>query len=673
MFGCIIFSPVWAQSISSPQLRCISVDSLGNVTLSWVIPGNLNGTFVSYEIFSSPNKNGPYTQCANITLSGQNSYTIVGAGANAGPIYYYIVTNSGGVSSAIDTLETVHLSVSNSGSGIAILNWNALHTPLPSTSTGWYKIYRQNNPVYAWKLIDSTQGLSYLDTIYYPFCHDTELIYKVEIADSSGCFSASNRDSGKFYNQTQPVWPVMDTVSVTSTGAVNISWSKSPTRDVKGYIIYKWINNSRQIIDTVYGQNSLQYFYNTMGGDSASEDFWVAAYDSCMNVGPYYKEQSTIYLTQSPDSCQHSNTLSWTPFINIVPQVGHYKVYRNFNGGPFLIIGQTGPGTVTFTDYNLTSIGTYIYYVQVTDSNTPNVTASSNQINYKVRLLPVPQFSYLQTVTVVNNAYIQVNAYVDVAADAQHYILQRANSINGPFKFAGITASISPFISFNDDSVNPNKQSYFYQVISQNQCGFNIDTTQKSQSIFLTATGNDSGTNNLVWNDYSQWQNGVSYYAIYRNEDGGPFSQITTVPFIGAGQNRYVDNITSILQGQGQFSYYIQAVENASSYPFIDTATSNTSDAYQNPRMYIPNAFSPLGKNNIFIPVGVFVNLQNYDFSIYDRWGQLLFETNDFNQGWDGRTGGGKVAPLGVYVYHIEYTSSKGEYFERNGTVTLIR
>ncbi len=673
LWGLFLWFGAGAQTINSPQLRCLSVDSAGNVTLSWELPGNLNASFVSYEIFTSTSRSGPYTQCATIASSAQNSYTVLGAGANAAPIFYYIVTNSGGLSTALDTLETIHLSIFNPGTGIAFLSWNAMHTPLPPTSTGLYKIYREC-PRYVWKLIDSTRALSLNDTIYYPYCKDTELTYKVVIEDSSGCFSVSNRDSGKFRNETSPAPPVLDTVSVTSTGAVNIAWTKSSTRDVEGYIIYKWINNIRKKVAIVYGQNSLNYFYNTHGGDSASEDFWVAAFDSCGNTGPYCSEQSTIYLTQSPDSCEHLNTLSWTPFINLIPQVGHYKVYRNFNGGAYAIIGETPPGITTFTDNGLVSIGTYQYYVQVTDSNTPKVTASSNTISYTVRLLPVPKFSYLQTATVTgNSSAIMVNAYVDVAAQAQHYILQRALTPAGPFKFAGEQSSASPFISFIDDTANPNRQSYTYQVISQNQCGFNIDTTQLGQTMYLTALGNDSGINHLAWNDYAQWQNGVSYYAIYRNEDGGPFAQIATVPFNGAGENNYADNITAILQGQGVFSYYIQAVENPSTYPFIDSSTSNIADAYQDPRLYIPNAFCPFGKNNIFITVGVFVNLQNYDMSIYDRWGQLVFETNDYTQGWDGHLGGGKVAPLGVYVYHIQYTSSKGEYFERKGSLTLIR
>lgn len=669
----VISFPIHAQTINSPQLRCMAVDSVGDVTLTWVLPSNLNANFVSYQIFTSNNKSGPYTQCANITVSAQNSYTVNGANANTISVFYYIITNSGGLSTPLDTLETIFLSVANPGNGMADLSWNAMHVPLQSASTRLYKIYREY-PTYVWTLIDTTRSLFYNDTIFYPFCTPTPLNYRVEIADSSGCTSVSNRHGGTFEDKLVPTQPVLDTVSVTSAGGVNIAWTKSPTRDVEGYIIYGWINNVRVPIDTVWGQNNLNFFLNTHKADSSSEDFWVAAFDSCRHTGAYCNEQSTIYLTQSPDSCEHINTLSWTPFINLLPQVGHYKVYRNFNGGAFTIIGQTHAGISTFTDHNLGIIGTYSYYVQVTDSNSPSVTASSNKISYAVRLLPLPLFSYLQTATVINTStMIQVNAFVDTEAHAQHYVLQRAKSAAGPFKFAGETSSVSPFISFIDDTANPNNQSYYYQVISQNQCGFNIDTTQISQTIYLSTSGNDSGTNLLIWNDYSQWFNGVSYYEIFRNEDGGPFAQITTVPFTGAGANRYVDNITSIIQGQGQFSYYIEAVETPSPYPFVDTGTSNTADAYQDPRLYIPNAFSPFGKNNIFIPVGVFVNLQNYDMSIFDRQGEQLFETNDFNQGWNGQVRGGKVAPLGVYVYHLQYTSSRGEYFERNGTVTLIR
>jgi gliding motility-associated-like protein len=72
--------------------------------------------------------------------------------------------------------------------------------------------------------------------------------------------------------------------------------------------------------------------------------------------------------------------------------------------------------------------------------------------------------------------------------------------------------------------------------------------------------------------------------------------------------------------------------------------------------IYVPNAFTPDFDNNndIFIPKGVGIDVNNFEMIIFDRWGQIIFETTDFYQGWDGSVkGSSTIAPQGVYVWKI--------------------
>ena len=93
--------------------------------------------------------------------------------------------------------------------------------------------------------------------------------------------------------------------------------------------------------------------------------------------------------------------------------------------------------------------------------------------------------------------------------------------------------------------------------------------------------------------------------------------------------------------------------------------------------MYIPNAFTPNGDglNDVFgvIPRLDYVN--QYRISIFNRWGQLLFESSDLNQGWDG-TYQGEACPAGAYVYRIVYNDfgmGTQETKVMEGTVMLVR
>jgi gliding motility-associated-like protein len=73
-------------------------------------------------------------------------------------------------------------------------------------------------------------------------------------------------------------------------------------------------------------------------------------------------------------------------------------------------------------------------------------------------------------------------------------------------------------------------------------------------------------------------------------------------------------------------------------------------------RFFIPNTFTPNGNglNDIFMPS--IMGVENYRFMIFDRWGNLIFNTDDTFQGWDGRYKGNKCEE-DVYVWKIEYTN----------------
>lgn len=86
----------------------------------------------------------------------------------------------------------------------------------------------------------------------------------------------------------------------------------------------------------------------------------------------------------------------------------------------------------------------------------------------------------------------------------------------------------------------------------------------------------------------------------------------------------------------------------------------------------MPNAFTPDGNGNkVFKPAKRGIAALNY-FKIFNRWGQVVFETTDIEKGWDG-TFNGKAQPLGVYVYLISAVTDLGKPFTKEGNVTLVR
>jgi gliding motility-associated-like protein len=92
-------------------------------------------------------------------------------------------------------------------------------------------------------------------------------------------------------------------------------------------------------------------------------------------------------------------------------------------------------------------------------------------------------------------------------------------------------------------------------------------------------------------------------------------------------------------------------------------------------RVFIPNSFSPNqdGINGLFMPVLYAADPTYFDFRVYDRWGELLFQTQDQTQGWDGTYKGNPV-PSSVYSYIVKVRNiEKTKIQPYMGTVTLLR
>ncbi|HIK62380.1 MAG TPA: hypothetical protein EYG01_00035, partial [Flavobacteriales bacterium] len=108
-------------------------------------------------------------------------------------------------------------------------------------------------------------------------------------------------------------------------------------------------------------------------------------------------------------------------------------------------------------------------------------------------------------------------------------------------------------------------------------------------------------------------------------------------------------------------------------YHCIDTISKHVLiDEYA---LYIPNAFTPLtgdGLNDEFKPYGY--GVVNYTMQIYNRWGEVVFESDDINRGWNGTTrDGGNIASIGVYLYYIAVEDIYGEIFKYEGKLDLLR
>lgn len=145
-----------------------------------------------------------------------------------------------------------------------------------------------------------------------------------------------------------------------------------------------------------------------------------------------------------------------------------------------------------------------------------------------------------------------------------------------------------------------------------------------------------------------------------------------------------IDSVDNIIQSStlrepsfiiNTLGQYTVRLIGRNSYGCIDTLSKYNYIATQGQGfVYVPNSFSPNNneKNERFMPSLVNVRDRNYTFRVYNRWGELLFETNDINAYWDGNFSG-EACEQDVYIWTVNGEYYNGEQFGLRGTVTLLK
>lgn len=663
-------------AVAAPIIHCADVALNGDVTLTWVPPADPAGQFVKYEVYNTTLG----TLVGTIPTIATNSFTHIGADAQNGSMSYAIKVYSGCSGTTIttsDTINSMFLNVTNTGTGIAFITWNKLFSPTNSpTASNTYDVWREF-PIGTWTIIGtSNYGTeNYKDTI--SICDDT-LNYRVSVTDSIGCVSFSSIDGDRFTDLNAPSTPVISFVTVdTITWLTQINWFPNSAQDTEGYIILQNVGGSWVIIDTIYGINNVTYTPLGSNPDGASEEYGIAAFDTCWhgsplapNTSPMGTPHNTIYLGTQLVICDSSVNLFWTAYTGWSTGVLSYEIYASENGAPYILVATVSGTTTTFTHSNLNRGSTYDYIINAV-SNGLGVNSISNISTKFIKAPSTPAFAYIQTATVIGNNEILVRFLPDISATVPYHKIYRSDDNGFSFNQIGIILPGTPPLQFTDTDVNTQAQSYIYKIITVDSCGKDAVISNESKTIFLQAISNSVAlSNNLNWNPYTVWNGSVNQYQILRSVNNSGTSDV--VGSSGPTTSSFDDDVSDFIYTTGLFCYKIVGLENINTYGFAETSESNQVCVTIDPLVYIPNAFTPGGLNPIFKPIVSYVDYFNYEFDIFNRWGEIIFKTNDVNVGWDGLNSKNKLCKEDIYVYQLRFKTGGGKSVALEGHVMLI-
>ena len=643
--------------IAAPSLQCIPFSN-GNYTLSWNAVADPQNTFQSYQIFSL--QNGLIATINNINTT---NYLIPEAQANQ-DFYLSVVSGcNGSISKFSDTLHPIVLQLTNPGNGTAVLQWNA---PSSSMNGGFYHIYQQvGNGV--WQLHDSVPfGTTfYKDTVR--ICNGV-LHYQI-VYPYNGCFFESNTPSGTFEDILTPVIPSIQGVGFDPiTGNVILTWNQNSQPDTYGYVIYTMdANNVLQEIDTVWGIGNTSYTYIPSGPGPFT--FSVAAFDSCFTTAiPVTYQTSgkaalnrTILLNGAVNACNQSINLNWTNYQGW--SVSGFEIFSYANG-QFSSLGTTSALSAVV---NVQGGNTYTLYIRGNLSNGNSVL--SNPYTFVVPLPGQPAFHYVSAAS-VNGSDVDVRVYVDQNAGINQVQIEKEIS-PGNFSAVGTAPVFGNYANYTDVAANVQVQTNSYRSRYIDTCGTvgsasNVATTVLCQGIGVQ----EVQINSLNWTPYVGFDVGVDHYEIFRIDPSGNLNFLASLP---AGRYTYDDSV-QLGDFPGKVCYYVEAHEVPNNYGFQEACKSNEICILYPPIIYIPNSIVPDGINQVFKPVAINVDPTKFSMTIMNRWSNIIYQTNDFNQGWNGKFGDkDDLVPNDMYLYIMEFYDAAGTQYIKRGEVYVIR
>ena len=194
--------------------------------------------------------------------------------------------------------------------------------------------------------------------------------------------------------------------------------------------------------------------------------------------------------------------------------------------------------------------------------------------------------------------------------------------------------------------------TYVYTVT--NTCGtstseltVNLNSAPNAGETSILTTCNSSSSTNLL-----TIMNGAP-------ESGGAWS-----PQLNSGTDLFDPSVDPM----GEYTYTV--TNGCGSNSTVVTTTDEGADCEMH--IYVPNVFSPdaNGENDVLYVRGK--GVESITISIFNRWGQLIFQSSSLDEGWDG-TYGGKPVNAGVFVYVLKGEFSNGDAIDIKGDVTLVK
>lgn len=659
-----------------------------NATIVWSAPGKASAKVVQY----SANGCASDTAVLDVWISKPSTSNIIGRTTicpNSKGIIYSTNANDYG-SSFYWEVTGGQIVGSNSGNSITV-DWG-------NEGNGMVKVIEINR--------FGCEG----DTVKLPVLKTYDLIADVIQGDTDICEFTLNQIFSVLYTpNTTYAWSVSGG-SITSgqgTNSITVDWGVSATGSVSMYeTSYDAVNNRNcvsnivtrtvnirpyPIADTILGIREIcqyspagKYVVNGMSG---SKFIWSVNGDTSDIVGQGDSTMTMSFDEEGDFVIQVTEVSQYGCEGN--PIVLNLKVHPKPRTGP--IVGDSIICSPNLNNFNYSTTGfatsTFQWFVdggiETAPSNTDKIVINwTGQQLGSIKVLETSNFGCVGDTIKLNVFYDQPSIYLNYITinpppkdddgvdlywrlmnapryNSQLFIERRRAGTTDLFETVGtVNGSV---VQFNHFNTNNDMNAWDYRLRGFDLCG-NTLFTDVHTNVFLSGSKTDAYSVNLQFTPYLGWGSANIRYDVYRlrKNDGG--------------YELYESNVTDFsIAYENGLEYYTQCYRISATKIGTDTVTWSNDICFNfEPILFIPDAFSPNGDdlNELFNVKGG--ALKTFEFMIYNRWGEKLYESSDLNFNWDGKYKG-VDQPQDVYMFYCRYTGFDGKLYSTKGTITLLR
>lgn len=367
----------------------------------------------------------------------------------------------------------------------------------------------------------------------------------------------------------------------------------------------------------------------------------------------------------------------WGDSTGNPPHFYKYNIYRAVNSGPFELLDSIYDKSMrTYTDPNTPqySVNNYRYFMRSVNI-CEKEGLSSDTLGTFEQLKYIPDQQKLITATVHDKNKVLITWPKTYEKDFARYMIYKTEASSNNYQLINTYTKISDTV-YIDTDVDIDNYSYCYHVIMKDTCD-NYGPKGLEACTILLKGSSLPYIHKLNWTAYSFWESGTANYEIVRLGNASPEEKSMLA---NPEETSFIDDNLDVRSGIA--SYRVVANQQADPVSFTGSprmvsgnaqSLSNTIELLQKPVVYIPNAFTPNGD-----AVNEFWNIRDlyvkdYNLVVYNKWGQLIYESTSKDDKWTGASNSGDIAPSDVYIYRLIYTGYDESRTVMQGNVSIIR